>query len=80
MRAAGQLRGLLGSAARAGWGCAGRRRGCSRGAAEGRQYERVFRASVGEPARVWGAAAERIEWFKPWARVLDAGGPRGASW
>uniref|UniRef100_A0A663ET87 Acyl-CoA synthetase short-chain family member 3, mitochondrial n=1 Tax=Aquila chrysaetos chrysaetos TaxID=223781 RepID=A0A663ET87_AQUCH len=44
------------------------------------EYEEVFRSSVREPEKVWGAAAEQIQWYKPWARALERGGPGSASW
>ncbi|XP_069629416.1 acyl-CoA synthetase short-chain family member 3, mitochondrial isoform X2 [Haliaeetus albicilla] len=44
------------------------------------EYEEVFRSSVREPEKVWGAAAEQIQWYKPWARVLERGRPGSASW
>uniref|UniRef100_A0A8C8EED5 Acyl-CoA synthetase short-chain family member 3, mitochondrial n=1 Tax=Otus sunia TaxID=257818 RepID=A0A8C8EED5_9STRI len=43
-------------------------------------YEEVFRSSVAEPERVWGAAAQQIQWDKPWARALERGRPGSASW
>uniref|UniRef100_A0A8C4U5J2 Acyl-CoA synthetase short-chain family member 3, mitochondrial n=1 Tax=Falco tinnunculus TaxID=100819 RepID=A0A8C4U5J2_FALTI len=44
------------------------------------EYEQVFRSSVAEPERVWGAAAEQIQWYKPWARALEKGRAGSASW
>ncbi|XP_063178930.1 acyl-CoA synthetase short-chain family member 3, mitochondrial isoform X2 [Chroicocephalus ridibundus] len=44
------------------------------------EYEEVFRSSVAEPEKVWGAAAEQIQWYKPWARTLERGGPGSACW
>ncbi|XP_072720567.1 acyl-CoA synthetase short-chain family member 3, mitochondrial isoform X1 [Ciconia boyciana] len=44
------------------------------------EYEEVFRSSVAEPEKVWGAAAEQIQWYKPWARALERGCPGSASW
>ncbi|XP_075603844.1 acyl-CoA synthetase short-chain family member 3, mitochondrial isoform X2 [Balearica regulorum gibbericeps] len=44
------------------------------------EYEKVFRSSVAEPEKVWGAAAEQIQWCKPWARVLERGRLGSASW
>uniref|UniRef100_A0A663EUW7 Acyl-CoA synthetase short-chain family member 3, mitochondrial n=1 Tax=Aquila chrysaetos chrysaetos TaxID=223781 RepID=A0A663EUW7_AQUCH len=34
------------------------------------EYEEVFRSSVREPEKVWGAAAEQIQWYKPWNLVI----------
>lgn len=44
------------------------------------QYGEVFRSSVAEPEKVWGAAAELIQWSKPWARALERRGPGSDSW
>lgn len=44
------------------------------------QYGEVFRSSVAEPEKVWGAAAELIQWSRPWARVLERRGPGSDSW
>ncbi|KAF1465899.1 Acyl-CoA synthetase short-chain family member 3, mitochondrial, partial [Spheniscus demersus] len=44
------------------------------------EYEEVFRSSVAEPEKVWGAAAEQIQWYKPWARALERGRSGSASW
>lgn len=44
------------------------------------EYEEVFRSSLAEPEKVWGAAAEQIHWYKPWDRALETGRPGGASW
>uniref|UniRef100_A0A8C3PXF2 Acyl-CoA synthetase short-chain family member 3, mitochondrial n=1 Tax=Chrysolophus pictus TaxID=9089 RepID=A0A8C3PXF2_CHRPC len=32
------------------------------------------------PEKVWGAAAELIQWSKPWARALERRGPGSDSW
>lgn len=44
------------------------------------EYDQVFRCSVAEPEKLWGAVAEQIQWYKPWARALDTGRPGSASW
>ncbi|XP_065525658.1 acyl-CoA synthetase short-chain family member 3, mitochondrial isoform X3 [Lathamus discolor] len=44
------------------------------------EYEEVFRSSLAEPEKVWGAAAEQIHWYKPWDRALERSRPGGASW
>ncbi|NXA14791.1 ACSS3 synthetase, partial [Sapayoa aenigma] len=44
------------------------------------EYEEVFRSSLAEPEKVWGAAAEEIRWYKPWVRTLERGSPESASW
>lgn len=43
-------------------------------------YEAVFRASVADPEKVWGAAAALLRWDKPWDRALQSRGPGSASW
>uniref|UniRef100_A0A8C3BT92 Acyl-CoA synthetase short-chain family member 3, mitochondrial n=1 Tax=Cairina moschata TaxID=8855 RepID=A0A8C3BT92_CAIMO len=43
-------------------------------------YEAVFRASVAEPEKVWGAAAALIRWDKPWDRALRSRGPGSVAW
>ncbi|NWU68230.1 ACSS3 synthetase, partial [Pterocles burchelli] len=44
------------------------------------EYEEVFRTSVVEPEKVWGAAAQQIQWYKPWARTLERGGLGSTAW
>ncbi|KAM9388164.1 acyl-CoA synthetase short-chain family member 3, mitochondrial [Phaethornis superciliosus] len=44
------------------------------------EYEELFRSSVAEPEKVWGAAAEQIQWYKPWVRALERGPSGTASW
>ncbi|XP_062469830.1 acyl-CoA synthetase short-chain family member 3, mitochondrial isoform X1 [Pezoporus occidentalis] len=44
------------------------------------EYEEVFRSSLAEPEKVWGAAAEQIHWYKPWDRALESGRPGRSSW
>ncbi|XP_030309358.1 acyl-CoA synthetase short-chain family member 3, mitochondrial isoform X3 [Calypte anna] len=66
-----------------GWAAAARhppagRRASSTGAPG--EYEELFRSSVAEPEKVWGAAAEQIQWYKPWVRALERGPPGSASW
>ncbi|XP_071622391.1 acyl-CoA synthetase short-chain family member 3, mitochondrial isoform X2 [Heliangelus exortis] len=55
---------------------------CCRAASTGApgEYEELFRSSVAEPEKVWGAVAEQIQWYKPWVRVLERGPPGSASW
>ncbi|KAM9246295.1 acyl-CoA synthetase short-chain family member 3, mitochondrial [Leptosomus discolor] len=67
-----------------GWAAAAARRPLPGGrAASSRalgEYEEVFRSSVAKPEKVWGAAAEQIQWYKPWDRALERGRPESASW
>ncbi|XP_052525040.1 acyl-CoA synthetase short-chain family member 3, mitochondrial isoform X2 [Tympanuchus pallidicinctus] len=85
--------GLLGRLAALAGGCGAVRRCLGRPCAASRpparaaasspalgQYGEVFRASVAEPEKVWGAAAELIQWSKPWARALERRGPGSDSW
>ncbi|XP_072201523.1 acyl-CoA synthetase short-chain family member 3, mitochondrial isoform X2 [Excalfactoria chinensis] len=62
--------------------CAGSRppaRAAASSPALGR-YGEVFRSSMAEPEKVWGAAAELIQWSKPWARALERRDPGRDSW
>jgi propionyl-CoA synthetase len=34
------------------------------------EYERAFRESVSDPERFWGAAAEKVHWYRTYDRVL----------
>ena len=35
------------------------------------KYEEVFQRSIKDPSGFWGEAAESIDWYKRWDRVLD---------
>jgi len=35
------------------------------------RYEEVFQRSIEDPAGFWGEAAEAIDWYKKWDKVLD---------
>lgn len=35
------------------------------------KYEEVFQRSIQDPAGFWGEAAEAIDWYKKWDKVLD---------
>jgi acetyl-CoA synthetase len=39
------------------------------------EYERMYRQSVEEPEKFWGAAAQELHWFKPWQKVLEWNAP-----
>jgi acetyl-CoA synthetase len=43
------------------------------------QYEALYRRSVEDPEGFWGEAAEELEWFAPWSKVLVGEGSR-AQW
>jgi acetyl-CoA synthetase len=38
------------------------------------QYEAMYRRSVEDPEAFWAEAAQELEWFAPWARVLQGEG------
>ncbi len=44
------------------------------------EYERAFHESVTSPERFWGAAAENIQWFKTYNRVLNNENPPFCRW
>jgi acetyl-CoA synthetase len=43
------------------------------------QYEAMYRRSVEQPEAFWGEAAGELEWFAPWAKVLQGEGAH-AKW
>jgi acetyl-CoA synthetase len=47
------------------------------------QYEQMYRRSVEHPEEFWADAAQELEWFAPWTRVLQLGpdgSANGATW
>jgi propionyl-CoA synthetase len=44
------------------------------------EYERAFRESVADPERFWGAAAEKVRWYRTWDRVLTSEKPPFYRW
>lgn len=38
------------------------------------QYDAMYKRSVEDPEGFWGEAAQELEWFAPWAKVLDGSG------
>ena len=44
------------------------------------EYERAFRESVYEPERFWGAAAEKVQWYRTYDRVLNGEKPPFYRW
>ena len=44
------------------------------------EYERSFRESVADPERFWGAAAEKVHWYRTWDRVLTSEKPPFYRW
>nr|XP_025038112.1 acyl-CoA synthetase short-chain family member 3, mitochondrial isoform X2 [Pelodiscus sinensis] len=43
-------------------------------------YERVFRAALEEPEKLWREAAGQIQWYKPWVKTVERSNPLVASW
>ncbi|GAA5155151.1 propionyl-CoA synthetase [Pseudonocardia eucalypti] len=43
-------------------------------------YQDTFRASLDDPARFWGAAAEAIDWYQKPTQVLDSSNPPFYRW
>ncbi len=35
------------------------------------EYEKAYRESIEQPDKFWGKAAQQIEWYKPYTKVLD---------
>ncbi|XP_055482166.1 acyl-CoA synthetase short-chain family member 3, mitochondrial [Psammomys obesus] len=46
----------------------------------GGEYKTNFAASVADPERFWGKAAEQISWYKPWTKTLESRYPPSTSW
>lgn len=46
----------------------------------GGEYKTHFAASVADPERFWGKAAEQISWYKPWTKTLESRYPPSTSW
>uniref|UniRef100_A0ABK0LI85 Acyl-CoA synthetase short-chain family member 3, mitochondrial n=1 Tax=Rattus norvegicus TaxID=10116 RepID=A0ABK0LI85_RAT len=46
----------------------------------GGEYKTHFAASVADPERFWGKAAEQISWYKPWTKTLENRYPPSTSW
>jgi propionyl-CoA synthetase len=44
------------------------------------EYERAFRESVADPEHFWGAAAEKVHWYKKHERVLNSTNPPFYRW
>ena len=44
------------------------------------EYERAFRESIADPDRFWGAAAEKVHWYKKYERVLNDKNPPFYRW
>uniref|UniRef100_A0A8D0L4N9 Acyl-CoA synthetase short-chain family member 3, mitochondrial n=1 Tax=Sphenodon punctatus TaxID=8508 RepID=A0A8D0L4N9_SPHPU len=50
------------------------------GSAPQGEYEKVFRTSVAEPEKLWGEVAQRIHWYKPWAKTMERSDSLTTSW
>ncbi|XP_058424701.1 acyl-CoA synthetase short-chain family member 3, mitochondrial isoform X2 [Diceros bicornis minor] len=55
-------------------------RGCRALSSGGCEYKTHFAASVADPERFWGKAAEQISWYKPWTKTLENRHPPSTSW
>ena len=44
------------------------------------RYKEIFAKSVEEPEAFWGKAAEGIDWYKTWDKVLDDSTPPFYRW
>jgi len=42
-------------------------------------YEALYKQSISDPETFWGNAAKELDWFTPWAKVLDGDFPE-AKW
>ncbi|XP_015987852.1 acyl-CoA synthetase short-chain family member 3, mitochondrial isoform X2 [Rousettus aegyptiacus] len=49
------------------------------GGGGGGEYKTHFAASLADPERFWGKAAEQISWYKPWTKTLENRHP-STSW
>ncbi|XP_047407013.1 acyl-CoA synthetase short-chain family member 3, mitochondrial isoform X3 [Sciurus carolinensis] len=54
--------------------------GCRALTSGGGEYKTHFAASVADPERFWGKAAEQISWYKPWTKTLENRYPPSTSW
>lgn len=45
-----------------------------------REYDEVFKKSVEEPEEFWGGLADEIDWYKPFAKVMDNTNPPFTKW
>uniref|UniRef100_A0A8D0XQE8 Acyl-CoA synthetase short-chain family member 3, mitochondrial n=1 Tax=Sus scrofa TaxID=9823 RepID=A0A8D0XQE8_PIG len=55
-------------------------RGCRVLSSSCGEYKRHFAASVADPERFWGKAAEQISWYKPWTKTLENRHSSSTSW
>ncbi|XP_048214908.1 acyl-CoA synthetase short-chain family member 3, mitochondrial isoform X2 [Perognathus longimembris pacificus] len=71
------LRALVASGPR---GNLGGRSGRALSSGGGCEYRTHFAASVADPEKFWGKAAEQISWYKPWTKTLENRYPPSTSW
>ena len=45
-----------------------------------REYDEVFKKSIEEPEDFWGGLADEIDWYKPFAKVMDNTKPPFTKW
>jgi propionyl-CoA synthetase len=43
-------------------------------------YQRAYQACLADPESFWGQAAQQIDWYRPYERVLDASNPPLYRW
>ena len=43
-------------------------------------FAAIYRSSLDDPEGFWGAAADEIEWTRPWETVLDRSAAPAARW
>jgi acetyl-CoA synthetase len=43
------------------------------------EYEKLYAQSIADPAAFWGNAAQELDWFTPWNKVIDGDFPN-AKW
>ncbi|XP_072511583.1 acyl-CoA synthetase short-chain family member 3, mitochondrial isoform X3 [Notamacropus eugenii] len=81
--AAPARRAYLAPAPRGSGGFGGGRRSLSSGSGTSGgagEYKTHFAASVSDPERFWGKAAEQISWYKPWTKTLENSHPPATNW
>ncbi|XP_060047486.1 acyl-CoA synthetase short-chain family member 3, mitochondrial isoform X2 [Erinaceus europaeus] len=55
-------------------------RGCRALASGGSEYKTHWAASVSDPERFWGQAAQQISWYRPWTITLEQRHPPATRW
>jgi len=52
----------------------------SSGAKATNTYHEVYDRSIRQPEDFWAEEAKRVEWMKPWSKVLDNSNPPFTKW